>query len=157
MPSSIKQSAGILLYRFDKRVLKILLVHPGGPFWKNKDEGAWTIPKGEFTNDEPPLQAATREFEEELGQQLNGNFQELNPIVQKGGKKVYAWAIEGDFDTSNFKSNSFTIEWPPTSGRQQSFPEVDKAGWFDIESAKQKINDAQIALLDQLQSLVQKD
>ena len=148
-----KQSAGILLYRKLNSELQVFLVHPGGPFFKNKDDGNWSVPKGEFLEEEDPLQAAKREFEEETGQAINGDFVALTPIKQKGGKTVQAWAVKGDIDHLNIKSNSFEIEWPPRSGRQQSFPEVDRAEWFDIDTAKIKINPAQAALIIELAEL----
>jgi predicted NUDIX family NTP pyrophosphohydrolase len=144
----MKKSAGILVYR-KTPVVEFFLVHPGGPFWKNKNEGAWTIPKGEFT-DEHPLVAARREFEEETGQTINGDFIELTPVKQKGGKIVYAFALAGDFDEHKIKSNSFEMEWPPRSGKQISVPEIDKAGWFRIDEAKKLINSSQSALLEDL-------
>ncbi|WP_419698908.1 NUDIX domain-containing protein [Mucilaginibacter sp. NFX135] len=145
-----KQSAGILLYRKTEGKLQVFLVHPGGPFFKNKDDGSWSVPKGEFLDDEDPLEAARREFEEETGQVITGEFIKLNPITQKGGKKVYAWAIVGDIDHLTIKSNYFEMEWPPRSGKQQSFAEVDRAEWFDIETAKVKINLAQAGLIEEL-------
>jgi predicted NUDIX family NTP pyrophosphohydrolase len=145
-----KQSAGILLYRFDKQQLQVFLVHPGGPFFRNKDDGAWSIPKGEFLDDEEALTAAKREFEEETGKSVGGNFIQLLPIIQKSGKKVFAWALEGDIDADTIFSNTFEIEWPPKSGRKQVFPEVDKAAWFDIETAKLKINQGQVELINNL-------
>jgi len=151
-----KQSAGILLYRSIDHEIEVLLVHPGGPFFKNKDAGAWTIPKGEFEESEDPLAAAIREFKEETGFMLKGEFIPLSPIRQKGGKIVYAWATEGDIDADKVKSNFFEIEWPPKSGKQQSFPEIDKAGWFTISKAKDKLNSSQIALLDQLSEMLTK-
>lgn len=143
------KSAGILLYRF-KESLQIFLVHPGGPFWANKDIGAWTIPKGEPEDGEQPLDTAKREFEEETGQKIAGAFIELTPIVQKAGKRVYAWALEADIDANAICGNNFTIEWPPGSGKWKSYPEVDKAGWFGWEEAKEKINPAQAAFIDEL-------
>src|SRR5437868_879860 len=131
-----KQSAGILVYRKANNVLQVFLVHPGGPFWKNKDEGAWSVPKGEYESDEDPLEAARREFYEETGHYIDGTFIQLNPVRLKSGKIVNAWAVEGDIDHANIKSNLFEIEWPPKSGRMQSFPEVDRAGWFTIDEAK---------------------
>jgi len=145
-----KQSAGILLYRFINKQSQVFLVHPGGPFFRNKDEGTWSIPKGEFTEDEEALDAAKREFEEETGLVLTGDFIALDPITQKGGKKVYAWAVEGDIDHETIISNTFEIEWPPRSGKKQIFPEVDKAGWFDVETSKVKINVAQVSLIESL-------
>jgi predicted NUDIX family NTP pyrophosphohydrolase len=148
------QSAGILLYKFKNKQLQVLLVHPGGPFWQKKDLGAWSIPKGEFSDGEDPLEAARREFEEETGVKISGNFIELSPIKQKSGKTVFAWAVEGDMDGSSIKSNFFIMEWPPKSGRAQQFPEVDKGEWFDVDQAKKKINPAQIVLIDQLVNTV---
>ncbi|HKH60519.1 MAG TPA: NUDIX domain-containing protein [Flavitalea sp.] len=146
----VNQSAGILLYRRKSNRIELFLVHPGGPFWQKKDQGAWTIPKGEFTDNEEALEAARREFEEETGVALSGNFIELTPVKQKAGKLIYAWALEGDVDASNIFSNSFKIEWPPKSGRYKEFPEVDKAEWFGKEQAKEKINPAQARLVDEL-------
>jgi predicted NUDIX family NTP pyrophosphohydrolase len=151
-----KQSAGILLYRSSDPETEVLLVHPGGPFWKNKDDGAWTIPKGEFEESEEPLAAAIREFEEETGFAIQGEFKSLDPIQQKAGKVVYAWAIEGDIDAAKVKSNFFEMEWPPKSGKKQSFPEIDKACWFTLSKGREKINSSQIALLDQLPEMLAK-
>jgi predicted NUDIX family NTP pyrophosphohydrolase len=145
-----KQSAGILLYRIMNNQLQVLLVHPGGPFFRNKDDGSWSIPKGEFLDEEDALAAAKREFLEETGQSIDGRFLPLEPITQKGGKKVFAWAIEGDINHEIITSNLFEIEWPPRSGKKQSFPEIDRAAWFDIEVAKVKINAAQAELIDSL-------
>jgi predicted NUDIX family NTP pyrophosphohydrolase len=149
-----KQSAGILLFRKTTSQLQVFLVHPGGPFFKNKDLGAWSIPKGEFLDDEDALVAAMREFGEETGQSINGDFIPLKPVKLKSGKKIFAWAIEGDIDHEVVVSNLFEMEWPPKSGKQQSFPEIDRAGWFDIETAKTKINAAQGAFIDELESTV---
>lgn len=146
-----KVSAGILLYRILGGQLQVFLIHPGGPFFRNKDDGTWSIPKGEYIEgEEEPLLAAKREFEEETGQKIDGKFVALEPITQKGGKKVYAWAVEGDIDHEVIKSNLFEIEWPPRSGKKQIFPEVDKAAWLDIEAAKARINIAQADLIDNL-------
>jgi predicted NUDIX family NTP pyrophosphohydrolase len=145
-----KKSAGLLLFRERTAGLDVLLVHPGGPFWAKKDDGAWSIPKGEFGDDEEPLAAAKREFEEEMGVPPVGNFVPLEPIRQPGGKLVFAWALQADFDTSRLKSNIFSMEWPPKSGRQQEFPEIDRAGWFPIETARTKILKGQAGLLEQL-------
>ena len=150
-----KKSAGILLYRFTKKNLEIFLVHPGGPFWKNKDAGAWSIPKGEFDDNEEPLDAAIREMKEETGITLKGKFIELTPIKQKSGKLVYAWAVEHDLDTSEIKSNEFEMEWPPKSGKKRLFPEIDKAEWFDLKIAKEKILDAQWTLVEELATKVE--
>jgi predicted NUDIX family NTP pyrophosphohydrolase len=149
-----KQSAGILLYQLQDSKLHVFLVHPGGPYYKNKDAGVWSIPKGEFSDDEDPLLAAQREFEEETGQQLSGNFIPLQSIKQKGGKTVYAWAIEGYIDASAVVSNTFKIEYPYKSGKWVEVPEVDVAGWFDVETAKNKINAAQAALVEELNELL---
>jgi predicted NUDIX family NTP pyrophosphohydrolase len=149
-----KQSAGILLYRRTTDSLEVFLVHPGGPFWKNKDAGSWTIPKGEFTSDEPALDAAIREFREETGFLLKGPFQPLSPIRQKGGKRVYAWASPGDLDPTAIVSNTVDIEWPRRSGKHRSFPEVDKAAWFPVTQAREYINPAQIAFLEELEETV---
>ena len=145
-----KQSAGILLYRNINDHLEVFLVHPGGPFFRNKDAGAWSIPKGEFDNDEDALTAARREFLEETGQTIAGEFLALSPVKLKSGKSVHAWAIKGDIDADNITSNSFEMEWPPRSGKKASFPEVDRAGWFNLAEARIKINEAQAALLDQI-------
>lgn len=145
-----RQSAGILLYHDGDAEPEVLLVLHGGPYWVNKDAGAWTIPKGEFDQTETPLQAALREFEEELGTTLRGDFVELKPVVQKAGKQVFAFAQQGDLDVTTIRSNTFTIEWPPKSGTWQRFPEVAKAQWFPISVARQKINGAQVAFLDEL-------
>lgn len=146
----MKLSAGILLYRIRNQAIQFFLVHPGGPFYAKKEMGVWMIPKGELAKDEDPLAAAIREFQEETGHQLSGDFTALNPIVQKGGKKVFCWAIKGDADSDNITSNHFEMEWPPHSGQMQSFPEVDKAGWFDLEDAKLLINEKQVSLLEEV-------
>jgi len=152
----MKQSAGILLYRFNQKKLEFFLVHPGGPFWKNKDSGVWSIPKGEFVDGEEPLKAAQREFEEETGQKINGDFIPLNPVKLKSGKIVYAWAIEKDIDPSILLSNTLQIEWPPKSGKKIEIPEVDKGEWFLIDEAKEKINPSQVDLLLQLTQILTK-
>jgi predicted NUDIX family NTP pyrophosphohydrolase len=149
----VKQSAGILLYRKNDNELEVFLVHPGGPFFKNKDLGAWSIPKGEFLDDEDALGAAKREFLEETGQSIEGDFIPLNPVILKSGKKVYAWAVEGDIAHETIVSNLFEIEWPPKSGKKQSFPEIDSAGWFDVDTAKLKINGGQLGLIEGLVGL----
>jgi predicted NUDIX family NTP pyrophosphohydrolase len=148
-----KVSAGLLMYRIRQGALQVLLVHPGGPIWRNKDEGAWSIPKGEVESGEDLLAAAKREFEEEVGLNAKGQFIKLNPITQKNGKTVHAWAFEGDYDPRTTKSNTFKTEWPPKSGRLVEFPEVDRAEFFDLEMAKKKVNPAQVALLDELESV----
>jgi predicted NUDIX family NTP pyrophosphohydrolase len=149
-----KQSAGILLYRTNNHVLEVLLVHPGGPYFKNKDEASWSIPKGEFLGDEESLTAAKREFEEETGKLIDGDFIELGSIKQKNGKVVYAWAVEGDIDEKTIFSNTCEIEWPPGSGKKLTIPEIDRAAWFDPEIAKRKINPAQAELIDRLAAIL---
>lgn len=146
----MRKSAGLLVYRVKDKVVEVFLVHPGGPFWKAKDAGAWSIPKGEFLDGEEPLLAAKREFTEETGQVINGEFIELKTIQQKGGKLVYAWAVEGEVDADNIVSNTFRQEYPYKSGKWITIPEVDKAAWFSIEDAREKINSAQAVLLDDL-------
>ena len=147
-----KLSAGILLYRNTKGTLEVMLVHPGGPLWKNKDLGAWSIPKGEFVPGQNPLKTAKREFKEETGGTIKGEFKELVPVRQAGGKLVYAFAVEGDFDVAKLISNTFPMEWPPKSGRIEKIPEVDRGEWFDLVTARTKINSAQSAFIDQLES-----
>lgn len=149
----VKQSAGILLYRFKHHTMEVLLVHPGGPFWAKKDAAAWSIPKGEFDDAEDALDAAKREFKEETGIAVNGDFIALKPVKLKSGKVIYAFALQGDLDASLISSNYFEIEWPPRSGKRQSFPEVDKSEWFTIAVAKEKINAAMVPLLDELSEL----
>jgi predicted NUDIX family NTP pyrophosphohydrolase len=146
---SRKISAGLLLYR-RRGELEVFLVHPGGPFWSKKDAGAWSVPKGEIGEGEEPLQAAKREFLEETGFEIDGEFRPLQSVKQAGGKVVQAWAIEADCDPSELRSNRFSMEWPPKSGKVQDFPEVDRAAWFNIEEARKRINQGQIGLLDQL-------
>jgi len=146
-----KQSAGIVAFRRRAGVtLEVLLVHPGGPFWKNKDAQAWSIPKGELDGPEEALAAARREFAEELGFQLDGDFLALTPVRQSGGKTVHAFAVEADFDAAQARSNTFSMEWPPKSGRLQEFPEIDRVEWFALEVALQKINAGQAPLLREL-------
>jgi len=145
-----RQSAGVLLYRLKNKALEVLLVHPGGPFWKNKDAGSWSIPKGEFLPGENALDAAKRELQEEIGIAFDGHFIELSPVKQKSGKFVYAWALEADIDPHNIHSNNFEIEWPPRSGKIQQFPEIDKGEWFSASEGKQKIIGAQSVLIDEL-------
>ena len=149
-----KKSAGILLFRRKNKLLEVFLVHPGGPFWAKKDDGAWSIPKGEFDDNEDALTAAKREFKEETGKAIEGKFIELSPIKQKSGKMVYAWAIEGDLDPATIKSNHFEIEWPPRSGKMKSFPEIDKADWFKEDEALKKINTGQTALVEELKNKI---
>ncbi len=152
--SMTKTSAGLLLYKRTSNELRVFLIHPGGPFFINKDDGAWSIPKGLLEPGEDPLAAAQREFAEETGCRPEGQFLPLSPVQQKGGKIVLAWAVEADCDADDIVSNTFDLEWPPHSGRIQQFPEADRAAWFSIEEAKKKIIPAQIAFLDELQSLV---
>ena len=146
-----RQSAGILLYRRSGKRLEVLLVHPGGPFWRNKDRAAWSIPKGEFHDGEEPLAAAKREVREETGLDLDGQFLALTSRKQPNGKIVHVWALEGECDLAAVTSNVFSMEWPPKSGRLQEFPEVDRAGWFDIPTAREKIHKGQIGFLDELE------
>jgi predicted NUDIX family NTP pyrophosphohydrolase len=147
-----RTSAGILLHRERDGVREVLLVHPGGPFWTRKDAGAWSIPKGEYGDGEDPRECALREFEEELGRALpeGTELTDLGTIRQSGGKVITAYAAPGDLDAGAITSNTFTIEWPPRSGRTQEFPEVDRAEWFALEQAREKINAAQAELLDRL-------
>ena len=145
-----KGGAGLLMYRRSRGTLEVLLVHPGGPFWEKKDLGSWSIPKGEYEASEEALAAATREFQEETGLVAGGPFTALTSIRQEGGKLVQAWAFEGDCDAESLKSTTFSLEWPPNSGRRREFPEVDRAGWFSIEEARRKILPAQADLLDEL-------
>jgi predicted NUDIX family NTP pyrophosphohydrolase len=149
-----KQSAGVLLYRFRNGAAEVFLVHPGGPFWAKKDAGAWSIPKGEAAPGEDLLARAQREFAEETGFAAGANFRALAPIRQSGGKIVHAWAVEGDCEAAAIKSNTFELEWPPRSGRVQVFPEVDRAGWFALPLAREKINPGQRGLLDELERLL---
>lgn len=145
-----QRSAGILLFRRTGGEPEVLLVHPGGPFWAKKDEGAWSIPKGLYEADENPLAAAKREFAEETGYMLDGDFIALGPFKQPGGKVVSAWAVEGDFDLAGFRSNSFSMEWPPKSGRRQEFPEADRAAWFLPDEAFRKILKGQAPIVTAL-------
>ena len=145
-----RKSAGILLYRSTNKIIEFFLVHPGGPFFIKKDLGTWSIPKGEFDESENAFDAAIREFKEEVGVDLSGKAITLSPVKQKSGKEVFAWAIEGDLDPQNISSNTFAIEWPPKSGKFRDYPEVDKGEWFDYHAAKQKINPAQIPLIEEL-------
>jgi predicted NUDIX family NTP pyrophosphohydrolase len=146
------RSAGILLYRRRAGELEVLLVHPGGPVWARRDLGAWSIPKGEYEEPEDPLEAARREFEEELGTVApDGDILELGEVRQKSGKLVRAWAMAGDLDAERIMSNTFTMQWPPRSGRLREFPEVDRAQWFALAQARERINPAQVALIDRLE------
>jgi predicted NUDIX family NTP pyrophosphohydrolase len=147
------RSAGLLLYRDGGGGREVLLVHPGGPFWARRDAGSWSIPKGVYGNDEEPLAAARREFEEELGvAPPEGELVDLGEVQQRGGKRVRAWALVGEFDVSETKSNTFAVEWPPRSGQFRQFPEVDRAEWFSFEVAREKINAAQAELIDRLEA-----
>ncbi len=143
-------SAGLLLYRRRGGVLEVFLVHPGGPFWAGKDAGAWSIPKGEFSPGEDPLAAARREFGEETGFTAAGEFLPLTPLKQPSGKIIQAWAVAGDCDPGAIRSNTFTLEWPPRSGRRQEFPEVDRAGWFSLPTAREKISKGQAGFLEEI-------
>lgn len=144
-----KVSAGILLYR-RRDDMEVFLVHPGGPLWAKKDHGAWSLPKGELAEGEDPLGAAVREFTEETGFPLAGDFRALQPLRQPSGKTIVAWAVEGDCDPAGLRSNLFSMEWPPKSGKQQEFPEVDRAAWFSIDEARKRILAGQAPFLDQL-------
>jgi predicted NUDIX family NTP pyrophosphohydrolase len=147
-------SAGILLYRGTRQFLEVLLVHPGGPFWRNKDDGAWSIPKGEISAGENPEDVARREFAEEIGSAPVGPLRPLGEIRQRGRKRVHAFAMQGDVDIRTIESNTFEMEWPPKSGRLQTFPEVDRAEWFTLPVARTKILESQHPLLDRLEELV---
>ncbi|MFA5111208.1 MAG: NUDIX domain-containing protein [Desulfobaccales bacterium] len=143
-------SAGLLLYRRRRGILEVFLVHPGGPFWAAKDVGAWSIPKGEYGPGEEPLAAARREFQEETGFTIDGEFKALTPLKQPSGKTIFAWAVAADLDAGAIRSNTFTLEWPPRSGRLQEFPEVDRAAWFTLEAARDKIIQGQAGFLEEL-------
>jgi predicted NUDIX family NTP pyrophosphohydrolase len=154
-----KVSAGVIVYRTEGGPLEVMLVHPGGPFWKTRSDGVWSIPKGEFDPDhEIPMRAALREFTEELGQPPpTGPFLDLGEVTQKGGKRVLAFAAAGDVDVSSIVSNTFTLEWPPNSGRSAEFPEVDRAEWFTVPAARAVINAAQTVFLDRLSAALATD
>lgn len=147
-----KKSAGILIYRFFNNNLEVLLGHPGGPYWKNKDAGAWSIPKGEFNDDEEAMDAALREAKEEIGLDVIGDLIELSPVKLKSGKLIFAWAVESDFDPALLKSIMFEMEWPPKSGIKQDFPEIDEAAWYNISEALKKINAGQAPLIKELEN-----
>ncbi len=149
-----KRSAGLLMFRWRGNALEVFLVHPGGPFWAKKDLGAWSIPKGEYSEGEDALAAARREFAEETGMDAAGEPIPLSEIRQASGKIVKAWAVEGDLDASSVRSNTFSIEWPPKSGRTQEFPEVDRGEWFPIEAARAKILEGQAGFLIEVASKV---
>ena len=152
-----KKSAGLLLYRHRGSALEVFLVHPGGPIWANRNIGAWSIPKGELDPDEDPLAAAKREFEEETGFKVEGRFMALTPVRQRNNKIVHAWAVEGDCDASAARSNTFPLEWPPHSGITREFPEIDRATWFSMATAREKIFNGQIGLLDELEKILAGD
>jgi predicted NUDIX family NTP pyrophosphohydrolase len=151
------RSAGLLMYRYHEDGVEVFLVHPGGPFWTKKDLGAWSIPKGQYAPEEDPLAAARREFEEETGFPAEGKFTELPEIRQKGGKLVKAWCFAGDCDPRAVRSNTFTMEWPPRSGKQLEFPEIDRAGWFALPEAREKILNSQMPLLEALENMLSPD
>jgi predicted NUDIX family NTP pyrophosphohydrolase len=151
-----KRSAGLLMYRFRDGVLEVFLVHPGGPFGAKKDLGAWSIPKGEYPPEEDALAAAQREFAEETGCAIRGDLLPLTPLKQPSGKLIAAWAFQGDCDPGAIRSNTFSLEWPPGSGRQVEFPEVDRAGWFTLDEAKAKIIRGQVGFLEELQLILAK-
>jgi len=150
-----RASAGLLVYRRQDAKLEVLLVHPGGPFWQKRDEGAWSIPKGELAENETGMDVARREFEEELGVPApQGEVTALGTVRQAGGKLVQAWAVSGDLDVTRTTSNTFEVEWPPRSGKMQQFPEVDRAAWFGLDAARRKLLPAQCAFLDRLEALL---
>jgi len=149
-----KRSAGLLMYRRRRSVLEVFLVHMGGPFWEKKDAGSWSIPKGEYTAEEDPLAVAKREFQEETSFLASGEFIPLTPQKQPSGKVITAWAFEGDGDASAVKSNTFLMEWPPRSGRKQEFPEIDRAAWFTLPVAREKIIKGQAGFLDELHRIL---
>jgi predicted NUDIX family NTP pyrophosphohydrolase len=146
-----KHAAGILLHRGKGPSLEVFLIHPGGPYWANKDEGSWSIPKGEISDDEDPLKAAQREFHEETGFSVHGPFISIGSVKQSSGKIVQAWAAEGDLDASAIQSNSFRLEWPPRSGKYQDFPEADRGQWFSLAQARKKILKVQLPFLENLE------
>jgi predicted NUDIX family NTP pyrophosphohydrolase len=148
-----KKSAGILAFRKTDEY-QFLLAHPGGPFWAGKDQGAWSVPKGEIEEEEDFLDAAVREFKEETGLTVSGNFLNLDPVKQPGGKTIYIWAVEGDPDISGFRSNMFKMEWPVKSGKFREFPEMDKAGWFNLATARMKILKGQLPILEDLAQIL---
>lgn len=150
------KSAGILLFRRNKNRIEVFLGHAGGPFWAKKDNHAWSIPKGEIGEDEDPLTTAKREFKEETGFEVTGHFFELKPFKQSGGKIIYAWAVESNLDASRIQSNTFRLEWPPDSGKFKEFPEIDKAAWFSLETARIKMFKGQLPLLEQFEKLISK-
>lgn len=154
MGKMLKRSAGLLMYRRGNAGLEVFLVHPGGPFWAKKDHGAWSIPKGQYLEDENPLEAARREFEEETGFTSGGNFIELGDLKQPSGKIITAWAFEGDGDPNKLRSNTFQMEWPPRSGRQMEVPEIDRGAWYAVEEARSRLLNGQRPFLDRLRERV---
>ena len=152
-----KLSAGILLYRKCGAGIEVLIVHPGGPFWAKKDDGAWSIPKGEYLEGQDPLSVAKREFIEEIGSEVAGHFVELPPAKQPSGKIIRAWAVEGDLDAASIRSNTFSMEWPPKSGRIQRFPEVDRALWCEVAVARRKLLSGQRIFIDELEEHVRRE
>lgn len=149
-----KQSAGILLYRVIAGIVEVFLVHPGGPFFRNKNQGWWTVPKGELLKDEQPLDAALREFKEETGYLPHGDFKSLRSVVQKGGKTVHCWAVSGNLDALKMTCNTFALEWPPKSGHLLNFPEIDQGAWFSLAEARIFINEQQSGFLDDLDAIL---
>ncbi len=149
-----KHSAGLLMYRYRDDILEVFLVHPGGPFWAGKDLGSWSIPKGEYGPDETPVDAAWREFGEETACPSTGDLLPLTPLRQPSGKIIAAWAFQGDCDAEASRSNTFSLEWPPGSGRRREFPEVDRAAWFSLEEAKAKISQGQLGFLEELEQIL---
>jgi predicted NUDIX family NTP pyrophosphohydrolase len=152
-----KQSAGLLLYRWRDGGIEVLLAHPGGPFWAKKDQGVWSIPKGEFLEGEAPLSAARREFAEEIGSWIEGDALALTPLKQPSRKVIHAFAVEQELDIERISSNTFEMEWPPRSGKNQAFPEVDRAGWFPLAEARKRIQPGQVPILDELASRIEAD
>ncbi|MCE3224187.1 MAG: Phosphohydrolase [Nitrospira sp.] len=152
-----KLSAGILLFKQQGSEVEVFLVHPGGPFWSRKDEGAWSIPKGEYEAGEDPLAVAIREFQEETGFEVKGTFHPLTTLKQPSGKVISGWAVEGDVDAAALTSNTFTLEWPPKSGKSREFPEVDRGAWFDLSSARVKLQAGQRGFLDRLELFLHDD
>jgi len=152
-----KKSAGFVMYRYKDSILEVFLVHPGGPYWAKKDDGSWSIPKGEQSDEEDPFTTAKREFKEETGYDAEGDFMPLTPIMQPSRKLVSAWAFEGDCDASAIKSNTFEMEWPPKSGKKAEFPEVDRAEWFPTTTAKKKLLKGHVGFVDELCKMLKYD
>lgn len=151
----VKKSAGIIVYRKQTNALEVFIAHLGGPYWEKKDYRAWSFPKGEFGNDENPFDAALREFQEETGQSIQGNFIELTPHRNPSGKLVFAWAVEGHVDENNINCNFFELEWPPGSGNIQQFPEIDRGAWFDLSEAKKRVHKGLVPILEELEVKIQ--